>query len=153
VLSSADREFVRKAAEGGLAEVELGQLATEKASSQDVEQFSQRMASDHSQANTQLKEIAAQKGVTLPTSLSSKDAALKSKLENLSGAEFDRTYMQHMVKDHTNDVSEFQKEASNGKDSDVKNFASQTTPKLQEHLSLAQQVAGKTGGSAAVRGQ
>ena len=153
MLSSADREFVRKAAEGGLAEVELGQLATEKASSQDVEQFSQRMASDHSQANTQLKEIAAQKGVTLPTSLSSKDAALKSKLENLSGAEFDRTYMQHMVKDHTNDVSEFQKEASNGKDSDVKNFASQTTPKLQEHLRLAQQVAGKASGSAAVRGQ
>ncbi len=68
-LSSADREFVRKAAEGGLAEVELGQLATEKASSQDVKQFGQRMVSDHSQANTQLKEIAAQKGVTLPMSL------------------------------------------------------------------------------------
>ena len=61
--------------------------------------------------------------------------------------------MQHMVRDHTKDVSEFQKEASNGKDSYVKNFASQTTPKLQEHLSLAQQVAGKAGGSAAVRGQ
>ena len=147
-LGSSDREFVRKAAEGGLAEVELGQLATQKASSDDVKQFGQRMVSDHTQANDQLKQIAAQKGVTLPTSLSSKDAMLKSKLEKLSGAEFDRMYMQHMVKDHTKDVNEFQEEANKGKDSDVKGFASQTAPKLQEHLSLAQQVAAKTGASA-----
>lgn len=141
---SSDREFARKAAEGGLAEVELGQLATQKASSPEVKQFGQRMVSDHTQANDQLKQIAAQKGMTLPTSLSAKDAATKARLEKLSGKEFDRAYMRDMVKDHTKDVNEFQNEANNGKDPDIKNFASETTPKLQEHLSMAQQVAGQT---------
>jgi putative membrane protein len=147
-LTGSDREFVRKAAEGGLAEVELGQLATQKASSPDVKQFGQRMVTDHTQANDQLKQIALQKGITVPTSLNAKDAATKQRLEGLSGAAFDRAYMQHMVKDHTKDVNEFQNEANNGKDSDVKSFASQTAPKLQEHLSMAQTVAGQTRGSA-----
>ncbi len=103
------------------------------------------MVSDHTQANDQLKQIAAQKGMTLPTSLSAKDAATKARLEKLSGKDFDRAYMRDMVKDHTKDVNEFQNEANNGKDPDIKNFASETAPKLQEHLSMAQQVAGQAG--------
>jgi putative membrane protein len=149
--STSDHEFIRKAAEGGMAEVELGQLANQKAYSQDVKQFGERMVTDHSQANDQLKQIAQQKGVTLPSTLNSKDAALKSRLEQLSGTEFDRVYMQHMVQDHKKDVNEFQAEANNGRDSDVKNFASQTAPKLQEHLSLAEQIAAKTGSSSTSR--
>ena len=140
-LAGADNQFVRKAAEGGLAEVELGQLATEKASSPAVKQFGQRMVTDHTQANDQLKQIAAQKGIALPTSLNAKDAATKARLEKLSGAEFDRAYMQDMVRDHTKDVSEFQKEANSGKDPDVKNFASQTAPKLEDHLREAKKIA------------
>jgi putative membrane protein len=143
-LAAADKTFVTKAAQGGLAEVQLGQLATQKGQSDDVKKFGQRMVDDHTKANDQLKSIAQQKGVQIPSDLDSKDKALKDKLSGLSGAEFDRMYMQHMVQDHKKDVAEFQKEASNGKDPDVKNFASQTLPTLKEHLQMAQQSAPST---------
>src|SRR5205823_13732746 len=99
-LDAADRTFVRKAAEGGLAEVELGQLATQKASSDDVKKFGQRMVDDHSKANDQLKQVAAQEHIDLPTEPSAKDKATKARLEKLSGEQFDRAYMRDMVKDH-----------------------------------------------------
>jgi putative membrane protein len=150
-LSSADKTFVTKAAQGGMAEVQLGQLATEKAQSDDVKKFGQRMVDDHSKANDQLKSIASQKGVTLPTDLSAKDKAEKDRLSKLSGEQFDKAYMKAMVKDHKTDVAEFQKEANSGKDSDVKNFASQTLPTLQDHLKMAQQDA-KTVSSNSMKG-
>ena len=138
-LSQADKTFVKKAAEGGLAEVQLGQLAAQKGNSDRVKQFGQRMVDDHTKANDQLKSVAQQKGVQLPTDLDAKDKALKDKLSNLSGDQFDHMYMQHMVQDHKKDVAEFQKEANSGKDQDVKNFAQQTLPTLQDHLKMAQQ--------------
>ena len=144
-LAPADRQFIKKAAEGGLAEVQLGQLATEKADSQDVKQFGQRMVDDHTKANDQLKQVASQKGVTVPDKLSPKDAATKARLEKLSGKAFDRAYMRDMVMDHTKDVSEFRLESKNAKDPDVKNFASQTLPTLQDHLKEAKSIAPKTG--------
>jgi putative membrane protein len=144
-LAPADRQFIKKAAEGGLAEVQLGQLATEKADSQDVKQFGQRMVDDHTKANDQLKQVASQKGVTVPDKLSPKDAATKARLEKLSGKAFDRAYMRDMVMDHTKDVSEFRMESKNAKDPDVKNFASQTLPTLQDHLKEAKSIAPKTG--------
>ena len=144
-LAPADRQFIKKAAEGGLAEVQLGQLATEKADSQDVKQFGQRMVDDHTKANDQLKQVASQKGVTVPDKLSPKDAATKARLEKLSGKAFDRAYMRDMEMDHTKDVSEFRLESKNAKDPDVKNFASQTLPTLQDHLKEAKSIAPKTG--------
>lgn len=142
-VSPSDRQFMIKAAEGGKAEVELGQLAQEKASSADVKQFGQRMVTDHSQANDQLKQVASQKGVNLPDKLSAKDRATKARLEKLSGDAFDRAYMKDMVMDHTEDVREFKVEAKNGKDPDLKNFASQTTPTLEDHLKQAKSIAPK----------
>lgn len=142
-LSAIDKHFVRKAAEGGLAEVELGKLATEKASSDDVKKFGQRMVDDHGKANDQLKQLASSKGIEIPNALSAKDKAIKSRLEKLSGEQFDKAYMNDMVKDHTQDVSEFKKESTSAKDSDVKSFASQTLPTLEEHLKQAQNIAPK----------
>jgi putative membrane protein len=138
-LSAADKNFVMKAAQGGMAEVQLGQLAAQKGQSDEVKKFGQRMVDDHTKANDQLKSVAQQKGVQIPTDLDAKDKALQDKLSNMSGAEFDRMYMQHMVQDHKKDVAEFQKEANSGKDPDVKNFAQQTLPTLQDHLKMAQQ--------------
>jgi putative membrane protein len=142
-LSSADQNFVKKAAEGGMAEVELGKLAKEKASSSEVKQFGERMVTDHSKANEELKSIASQKGVTLPTTLNAKDQATKDRLSKLSGEQFDRAYMNDMVKDHTKDVSEFKKESTTAKDPDIKSFASQTLPTLEDHLKEARQIAPK----------
>jgi len=135
---SADHSFIMKAAQGGLAEVQLGKLASDKASSEQVKQFGQKMVDDHGKANDELKSIAQSKNISLPSDLDSKDKALMNRLEKLSGAQFDRAYMQAMLKDHRADVSEFRKEASAGKDPDVKAFASKTLPTLESHLQLAQ---------------
>jgi len=143
-VSAADKTFVMKAAQGGLAEVELGKLAADKGQSDDVKKFGQRMVDDHSKANDQLKSVAQQKNIAVPTEPSAKDKALKDKLSGLSGAQFDKVYMQHMVMDHKKDIAEFQKEANSGKDPDIKNFASQTLPTLQEHLKMAQQASQST---------
>jgi putative membrane protein len=148
-LAPTDRQFIKKAAEGGLAEVEFGKLASEKAESSDVKQFGQRMVDDHTKANDQLKQVASEKGLTVPDKLSAKDAATKARLEKLSGKAFDRAYMRDMVTDHTKDVSEFRMESKNAKDPDVKNFASQTLPTLKDHLKEAKSIAPKTGAKTA----
>jgi putative membrane protein len=144
-LALADRQFIRSEAEGGLAEIELGKLATEKAASPEVKQFGQRMVDDHTKANDQLKQVASEKGVTIPEKLSPKDAATKARLEKLSGKAFDRAFMQVMVADHVKAVNEFRTESKNAKDPDVKNFASQTLPTLEDHLKQAKSIAPKTG--------
>jgi putative membrane protein len=143
--ATSDREFVRKAAQGGLAEVQLGQLATEKAASPEVKQFGQRMVDDHTKANDQLKQIAQQQGIQVPDQLDAKDAATKARLEKLSGKAFDRAYMHDMVTDHAKDVNEFKHEANSGKDSAVKSFAQQTVPTLEDHLKEAKTIAPKVG--------
>jgi putative membrane protein len=142
-MSPVDKKFMTKAAAGGMAEVEMGQLAIQKAASDDVKKFGQRMVDDHSKANDQLKQLAGSKGVELPSKLDAQDQATKSRLSKLSGEQFDRAYMQDMVKDHTKDVLEFQHEIKVAKDPDVKNFAAQTLPTLQEHLSQAKTIAPK----------
>ena len=152
-LSAADKSFVTKAAQGGLAEVKLGELAQQNASDDAVKQFGKRMVDDHSKANDQLKSLAEQKSVTLPTDLDAKDKATYDRLSAMKGESFDRAYMRDMVKDHTKDVAEFRKESKTAKDSDLKNFASQTLPTLEEHLKLAkstdQQVSKANASSAA----
>lgn len=136
--------FVKKAAQGNLAEVQLGQLALQKSSSPQVKQFAQRMIDDHSKAEDQLKQVASQDNVTLPDSPNAQQKATKDRLEKLSGSQFDRAYMRDMVTDHTKDVSEFKMEAKNAKDPAVKNFASQTAPILESHLKEAKSIAPKT---------
>src|SRR5512133_2040153 len=89
-LSAADQTFVKKAAQGGMAEVELGKLATQKASSEDVKKFGQRMVDDHTKANDQLKQVAEQQHIDIPTQPNAKDKATKARLEKLSGEQFDR---------------------------------------------------------------
>jgi putative membrane protein len=142
-LDAADRHFIRKAGEGGLAEVELGKLAEEKGQSEEVKKFGQRMVDDHTKANDQLKQLAESKGVTLPTELSATDKAAKARLAKLSGEKFDQAYMHDMVQDHSKDVSEFKKASTTAKDSAVKSFASETLPTLEDHLKEARSIAPK----------
>jgi len=149
-LERGDRKFIEEAAQGGMAEVQLGQLAQQKASSDQVKQFGKKMADDHQKANDELKKIASTKGITLPTDLSSSDRREYDKLQKKSGADFDREYMKEMVSDHKKDVKDFQSEGKSAKDPDIKNFAASTLPTLQQHLDLAQQTenAVKSGGAA-----
>ena len=145
-LSKSDREFVEKAALGGLLEVRLGQLAQQRASSPDVKSFGQRMIDDHAAVNKRLAELAQRKGVLVPQELDQKHREKVDKLSKKTGAEFDRAYMSDMVDDHEDDVAEFEKAAKEAKDADLKGFAAATLPKLREHLALARQVNGKVKG-------
>jgi putative membrane protein len=145
MMKSADTHFAMQAAQGGIAEVKLGQLAAEKAANPDVKAFGQQMVDDHTKANDQLKSIAQGEGMTLPTDVNAKQQAMYNKLSKLSGAEFDRQYVKGMVADHEEDVKEFQKEANNGKDEKIKSFASQTLPVLQQHLDKIKSIQSKMG--------
>ena len=140
-LSSADSDFIKEAAQGGMMEVELGKTAQDKASNEKVKEFGKRMEQDHNKANDELKKIASDKGVQLSSDLDKKHKSTMDKLTKLSGAEFDRQYMRDMVSDHKEDIKKFQNEADKGKDADLKKFASQTLPTLKEHLQLAESAA------------
>jgi putative membrane protein len=138
-LSHGERNFIEEAAKGGMAEVELGQFAQEHASNPQVKQFAAKMVQDHSKANEELRSLAQAKGVTMPSAPKHTENHEMGKLAKLQGDAFDREYMDHMVKDHVKDVKEFQKQADKAKDADVKNFAANTLPTLQEHLKMAQE--------------
>lgn len=187
-LSNEDKEFIKKAAHGGMIEVELGRMGVEKATNQEVKQFAQRMIDDHTRANDELMQLASSKGITIPKDMSATDhathhqttsdaqpqpqkeqpqppdppapqkemtgakdkmhmdehKAVKDRLSKLSGAEFDQAFMEQMVKDHTQAVTLFENQATNGKDAEVKAWAAKTLPTLKEHLQLAQEISGRT---------
>lgn len=151
-LAATDRTFVKEAAIGGLAEVELGNLAKEKASNADVKQFGDRMVTEHGKANDELKQWAEKNNVTLPTQLSAKDKATRDRLAKLSGDAFDKAYMHQMVLDHQKDVAAFKHASQTAKNADLKAWAGQTLPTLQDHMKMAQDTAGKVGASAATSG-
>jgi len=139
--SPSAHHFITEAAKGGLAEVTLGQMAVDKGESKEVKEFGRRMVQDHGKANEELKTLATAVGVPLPTEMSDEAKAFQSRLENLSGAEFDKAYMDEMLQDHTKDVSMFEKQAGDGQNAQVKEWAQKTLPTLREHLSLAQSAA------------
>jgi putative membrane protein len=139
-MAAADRKFMMNVARDGMAEVELGKLAAQKGNSDAVKQFGQRMADDHGKANDELKNLAQQKGLTVPTDLDSKHKQVMDRLSKLSGADFDRAYVNDMVRDHRKDVAEFKREADRAKDPDLKSWAQKTLPTLEDHLKQVQQL-------------
>lgn len=139
-VDETDVNFMRNAAIGDEAEIQLGQMAQEKAASPAVKSFGQRMMKDHSDADDKLKSIAESQHISLPVELDQQHQDQSQALSRLSGSQFDRAYMQLMVKEHTQDVSKFQEEASNAHDPTVKQFATATLPVLQSHLQEAQQI-------------
>lgn len=136
-LSSSDRLFMNRAAQGNLAEISLSQLALERASNDDVKQYAQQMIEQHTQANNQLMQLAGQKGVTLPKELDTRHQQLERQLQQLSGASFDRAYMRAMVNDHAQTTTLFQRQAEQGQDQDVVAYASRFLPAIQQHYAMA----------------
>ena len=136
----ADKEFASKAGEASLAEIQMGQLALQKSSSAEVKTFAQRMITDHTAAGEKLKPIATAKGLALPTEISGDAKAAYDHLSSLTGAEFDKAYATHMVEDHQKAETLFSTEAASGGDSDLRGFAAETLPAIQEHLKLAKKL-------------
>jgi putative membrane protein len=135
-----DEHFVTDVAHVGMAEVELGKLANEKGSNDQVKQFGQRMVADHGKAGDELKALAQKKNMSWPTELDAKHKALRDRLAKLSGEGFDRVYIQEMVAGHRNAIMAFRTEAKNGKDPDIKGWAEKTLPTVQEHYKQAQEI-------------
>lgn len=133
-LDSQDKEFVMEAAKGGMMEVEMGKMAGQQGKSADVKKIGKMMVTDHTKANNQLMAIAKKKGVMIDKKM--------EKMEKMSG-DFDKEYLDSMVKDHDKDIAAFEKEAKDGKDADVKGFASKTLPTLKKHLQMVKDAQGK----------
>ena len=136
-----DKKFAKAALAGGMAEVELGQLAQQKSNSDDVKKFGQRMVDDHTKLNDQMKPIAASIGVQPPADLTPKDKALMVKLQGLSGDDFDKAYIKAMLKDHKQDDKDFQTEMSSGQNPQEKDAASQGDAVIKQHLQMVEELA------------
>ncbi|MBK1441553.1 DUF4142 domain-containing protein [Parapedobacter sp. ISTM3] len=133
MTNNSDADFAVKAADAGLAEVELGKLALEKATDQRIKDFAQKMVNDHQKANDELMTIASKHNITLPPVISEEHVEKQRKLREKSGAEFDREYIDLMVKDHDKVVSMFEDASSDAQNADLKAFASKTLPTLKHH--------------------
>ena len=133
-----DTDFAVEAADGGMFEVQLGQLAVTSASSPQVKQFAQMMVDEHGKANEELKTLAQEKSITLPATLSDKRMEKYNDLSKKSGNEFDEAYIDLMVKDHKDDIDKFKKEADKGNDMAVAAWAAGKVPVLEHHLQMAQ---------------
>lgn len=133
-----DTKFAVNAADGGMLEVKLGELAETKAFSAEAKQFGKTMKEEHSKANEELKALAAQKNISLPATLSDKKQEKYDELAKKTGKDFDKEYIDFMVKDHKDDIDAFEKEADKGKDADLKNWAAAKLPTLRHHLEMAE---------------
>jgi putative membrane protein len=152
-LGQEDLDFATKAAQGGLMEVRLGELAQLRAASDEVQQFGQRMVEDHGQANEQLTQIMQDKGIELPEEMPKEGQELHDELQQKSGAEFDQAYMDEMLGDHQADIEAFQQYAETGQDPDLRGFAEQALPVLEQHRRLAQQTQEQVTAAAAEEGE
>jgi putative membrane protein len=120
--------------------VELGQLAQQKAADPQIKDFGAMMVSDHSKANDQMKTLAKNKGISLPATLSRDEQKLKNNLSSKSGEDFDKAYVKAMIKDHKEDIKDFQDAIKSLKDTDLKNFAINTLPVLKKHLDAIKKI-------------
>lgn len=139
-VSESDSKFAVEAASGGMTEVQLGELAQQKASSQRVKDFGAMMVRDHSKANDELKSLAGMKNITLPPAPGEDHMDHIKDLSKKSGKEFDRAYMKMMVDDHQEDIRAFEKCSNDATDADIKAFAAKTLPTLRMHLDSAKAV-------------
>ena len=140
--SSMDAKFIRKAANGGMTEVELGKIAEKNGKREDVKNFGERMVKDHGKANDDLKSVAAKMNIEVPNKVNAKHQAMINKFSKMSGGDeaFDTAYINAMVKDHKKDVAEFEEAENQVKNEDLKKFISDTLPVLKEHLELAEKM-------------
>jgi putative membrane protein len=161
IAGNNDETFLRGAAEGSMLEVKLGQVAEQRAQSEEVKKFAQRMVEDHTKALDELKAIGAREHINLPTNISHQHSLRYKALEKLSGAEFDKAYARDMVQDHQQDINEFKHGAATAQKPELKDFAQKTLPTLESHLQQAKEMMaqvskesgskGRSGGSARQR--
>ena len=133
-------DFAVKAANAGMTEVQLGEFASKNATDKSVKDFGKMMVKDHTKAGDELKSIATSKNIALPAQPGQDMTEMMTDLMKKTGKDFDKAYMNQMVKDHKDAVDLFQKESNDSKDSTMKTFAANTLPTLQKHLTAAEAI-------------
>jgi putative membrane protein len=133
-ISAADKDFILAAAQGGMTEVKLGELASSRGTRDDVKEFGQMMVKDHTGINDNLKALAAQKGVTLPDNLDAKHQEQLDKMTGTPDTKFDDAYIAAMIKSHKKDIAAFKAESAKTQDADIKRFVDNSIPIMTEHL-------------------
>lgn len=139
-LSDKDKEFMQKAAEDNMLEIQLGKLAAEKASSKNVKDYAQMLVTQHEQANEELKQLAGNKEVMLPDSLKEEGQNKLNKLKDKKAKEFDKAYISEMVDEHQKDINKFENEGQKTEDTELKAWIDKTLPHLKHHLETAKQI-------------
>ena len=139
-LSSSSMTFLQRAGQDGQAEVEMGQLIVQNAQNPALKQMGNRLIADHTLANQQLQALADQKGVTVSTQLEPQDQRALDRLSSLNGTDFDRAAEQQLISDHQRDIQMYQNAAITAQDPDIKAFAQNNVPVLQQHLDMAWQL-------------
>ncbi len=137
----ADQSFLKKTLEDNVAQVQMGQLAQQKSSSDDVKQFGQKMAQIHEQLNDQLKPIAQKLEVSQPKGPSKKDKQKIEQMQALSGADFDTAFIKAMLDDQQADLKNFKDEAQGSQNPNVQQVAKMDEPVLTQHLQILEQLA------------
>lgn len=145
MVGKQDEEFLIKAAQGEIAEIEAARLAQEKATSGELKEFARKLEQDHSKASDELKTLAASKNVDLPADAGTHKSSV-DKIREKSGDDFDKAFMKMQVSHHKKDVKAFQKQTERAMDSDVRAFATATLPTLQDHLRQAEELQASTRG-------
>ena len=140
---AGDPAFIEKAAQGGIAEVAAGQLASSKATNVDVRNFGAMMVRDHGAANEKLAVLAKSEGVTMPDAYGEEHAAMLKTLEAADGTSFDQTYMSHMVEAHEKTVQLMKSEITTGQDPEVRAYAESALPTVEKHLREARRITGQ----------
>lgn len=136
----ASSTFLVKAADGGMTEVRLGELAQQKATNKQVKEYGTMLIHDHSAANDKVKALAAQRNVTLPDAPGNEHQESIDKLAKRTGKDFDKAFMDAMTSDHEKDISMFKDASNKVNDADVKSFVDNTLPTLQMHLDSAKAI-------------
>jgi putative membrane protein len=136
-ISMTDTNFILAAAQGGMTEVKLGELASTIGKREDVKEFGRMMVKDHTAINADLKTLAAQKGVTLPQSLDAEHQGMVDKMAALTGSGFDDAYINGMIQTHQKDAKAFRAESAATQDADIKYFLNTSVPVVDSHLQQA----------------
>jgi putative membrane protein len=129
-----DAKFLVEAAEINMEEIQLGQLAQQKSSTQHVQELGKMMENDHTKNLEDVKALAARKSIVIPEALSKDGQDDYKKLNEKTGKDFDKDYCEMMVKGHKDAIDKFEKASSDCKDADIRSFATNTIPKLRAHL-------------------
>ena len=144
-LDHKDASFIKEASQGGMAEIQLGKMVTDKAQNAELKEFGKRLQQDHTAANQELMQIAQKNGVTLPSELNRKENREADKLQDKTGADFDKAFAEYAIKDHEKDIDTYQKTLRDCKDADLRAWIDKNLPVLRQHLQMVRNVGSAVG--------